>query len=170
MDNVNTNAGWGSAVPVAPERDSPAWIMQRDAKLAEWEASKTALDNAKADEMRLRKEFVDFTFDPNQREGTESVELHNGFQAKAVKKCTYALVSRTEGVDVVDAVEMMLDRLEGIGADGKFIAARIVKWSCDLSLSEYRKLNAEQQAIVDSVVETRDAAPTLEIVAPKGKK
>lgn len=162
--------GWGSAPAAIPERDSPAWIAQRDAKLKAWEDAKTALEDAKADEMRLRKEFVDFTFDPNRHEGTERVELHNGYEAKVVKKCNYVFISPDPTVDVADAVDNALNQLEQAGPEGKFVAGRLVKWTPTLSLTEYRNLSPEFKTIVDKVIETRDGAPTLDIIPPKGTK
>ena len=169
METAN-NEGWGSNVAPVPERDSPAWIVMRDAKLAAWEASKKAIEDAKAEEMRLRKEFVDFAFDPGKREGTERIELHNGYEAKAVKKLNYGFRPLREGQSINDAVDEALSELEKSGPQGKFVADRLVKWTAALSLTEYRELSPEHKAIFDKVVETKDAAPTLEIVAPKGKR
>lgn len=167
---TNENAGWGSNVPAAPEYGSPQWVIERDRRLAAWEQSKIDLETAKAREMELRKEFVDFSFDPNKKEGTERIDLNNGYQAKAVKKLNYTFKSDREGVEVADAVDLALQRLEAVGPEGKFIASRLVKWTPSLSLSEYRDLAPQFKAVIDPVIETKEGAPSLEIVAPKGKK
>ena len=167
---TDQNTGWGAAVQPEPEYGSPAWVVKRDALLAAWEASKTALETAKADEMAARKAFVDFSFDPNKREGTERIELHNGYEAKAVKKLNYTFKSYDPEIEVADAVDITLQKLEATGPEGKFIANRLVKWTPSLSLSEYRDLAPQYKAIVDTVIETKEGAPTLEIVAPKGSK
>lgn len=172
MDNNN---GWSQNPPAALIKGTPEWLAERDRLLAKWEADKAALEKAKADEMESRKAFVKFAFDNEKLEGTERIELNNGYQAKAIKKLNYCLVSPIEGVSVVDAVDLALTEIEALGPEGKFIADRIVKWSADLSVSEYRKLdeipNGEKiKSIIDRVVETREGAPTLEIVPPKGSK
>lgn len=174
MDNSN-QSGWGQQAPAALIKGTPEWFAKRDEMLAQWEASKVLLEGAKADELKLRRDVVVFNFDHDKLEGTERVDLANGFQLKAVKKLNYNLVSPVEGVDAVDAVNEALNELEALGAEGKFIAERLVKWSCSLSVSEYRHLDEIQngetyKAIINKVIETKEGAPTLEIVAPKGSK
>lgn len=164
------NAGWGAQPIPEPEYGSPGWIVKRDFLLQKWEESKTALETAKADEMAARKSFVDFSFDPNKKEGTERIELHNGYEAKAVKKLNYTFKSYDPNIEVADAVDITLQKLEALSPEGKFVANRLVKWTPSLSLSEYRELNPEFKAIVDTVIETKEGAPTLEIIAPKGSK
>lgn len=171
----NNNSGWTSKPIAEIEYGSTQWVIERDKRLAAWEASKTALEAAKASEMELRKAFVDFSFDPTKKEGTERIELHNGFEAKAVKKLNWSLVSPIEGISVPDAVESALDRIEAIGEVGKFIASRLVKWTPELSKSEYNKLaeipeGGKIKEIIDTVIQTKEGAPTLEIIQPKGKR
>lgn len=171
----NNDKGWTQTPAQELIKGTPEWFAVRDAMLQEWEDSKRKLEQAKADEMELRKKVVAFNFDHNKLEGTERVELANGYQLKAVKKLNYKLVSPFENMTVVDAVDAALTELESFGPEGKFIAERVVKWSCDLSLSEYRKLDEipngdKYKAIIDKVVATDEGAPTLEIVPPKGSK
>lgn len=173
---MNTqNNGWTQNPAPALIKGTPEWLAERDRILSQWEQSKRDLETAKAHEMQLRKDFVAFAFDKEKLEGTERIELNNGYQAKAVKKLNYALVSTVEGVSVVDAVDTALSEMEALGEQGKFIADRLVNWSASLSLSEYRKLDemadgAKFKSIIDKVIETKEGAPTLEIVPPKGSK
>lgn len=175
MDN-NSENGWTQAAPAALVKGSPEWFEKRDSMLADWEASKRALEVAKEAEMKLRKEVVDFNFNHEQLKGTERVPLANGYELKAVKKLNYNLVSPVEGGNVIDAVDSVLTQIEAIGPEGKFIAERLVKWSAELSVSEYNKLDdmgdtgKKIHALIDTVVETKPGAPTLEIVQPKGAK
>lgn len=174
MDNTNNN-GWGQPAPAGLIKGTPEWLAERDRILAAWEASKVKLETAKADEMELRKEFVKFAFDNEKLSGTERIPLANGYEAKAVKKLNYNLVSPIEGVDVVEAVDNVLTELEAMGPEGKFVADRLVKWSCDLSVSEYKKLDDmhggdKYKAVINKVIETKEGAPTLEIVPPKGSR
>lgn len=171
----NNAQGWTQTPPAELIKGTPEWFAARDKMLADWEQSKRDLEAAKAREMELRKEVVTFNFDHTKLEGTERVDLANGYQLKAVKKLNYALVSPVEGVSVVDAVDTALSKMEAMGPEGKFIADRVVKWSAELSLTEYRKLDElpngkAYKAILNTVIETREGAPTLEIVPPKGAK
>lgn len=166
----NDQTGWTQTPPAELVKGTPEWIEERDKLLKAWEDSKVQLELAKAAEMDLRKAFVKFAFSVDKLEGTERIPLHNGYEAKAVKKLNYVLVSPVEGVAVVDAVDQALTEIESMAPEGKFIAERLIKWSCDLSISEYRGLDAKFKAVIDKVIETREGAPTLEIVPPKGQK
>lgn len=167
METKNTN-------DVELIKGSIEWLKERDSILADWEQAKTILETAKADEMMLRKKFVDFSFDHTKTSGTERIELANGYEAKAVKKETYHLVSYKEGLPVADAVDEILAAIEKADKEaGKFIANRLVKWTPELVVSEYKKVSEEYpkiKTIIDKVIETRQGAPTLEIVPPKGTK
>lgn len=168
------NNGWGQPAPAELIKGTPEWFAERDRILAAWEASKLTLEKAKADEMELRKQFVKFAFDNEKLSGTERIDLANGYQAKAVKKLNFKFVA-PEGVKVVDAVDKALTEIEALGGEAPFIADRLVKWTADLSIGEYNKLTDSEigrqiKAKIDSVIETTEGAPTLEIVSPKGSK
>lgn len=168
------NNGWGQPAPAELIKGTPEWFAERDRILAAWEATKVALEQAKENEMKLRKEFVKFAFDNDKLSGTERIELANGYQAKAVKKLNFKFVA-PEGVKVVDAVDKALTEIEAIGGEAQFIAERLVKWTADLSIGEYNKLGESEigrqiKAKIDTVIETTEGAPTLEIVPPKGSK
>lgn len=137
--------------------------------LAKWEESKLALEAAKADEMIWRKRVVDFAFDPTKKAGTERIDLENGYQAKAVKKINYGWIKTDDGKLNKAAIETALCKIEESGPAGALIADRLVKWTPELSLTEYKVLPAEFKAIIDPVIVTTDGAPTLEIIAPKSK-
>ena len=174
MNSNENNTGWGQ--PPAPQliKGTPEWFAERDCVLAAWEASKLALEVAKEKEMQLRKDFVKFAFDNSKDSGTERIELANGYQAKAVKKVNYKFAA-PEGVKVVDAVDKALTVIEALGGEAPFIADRLVKWSAELSIGEYNKLDESEtgrkiKAIINGVIETTEGAPTLEIIPPKGTK
>lgn len=156
--------------PTEFEYGSPQWVVERDRLIAVWEADKVKLETAKADEMESRKAVVDFSFDPENKKGTERIALHNGFELKTVKKLNYSFMSPVDGVEVVDAVDKALQQIEAMGDDGKFIAERLVKWSATLSMTEYNALAPQYKTVIDTVIKTTEGAPTLEIVAPKGTK
>ena len=138
----------------------------RDAKILAWEQAVKALAAAKDAEAALRKEVLAeaFAFDPEAlREGTENFELGNGYKLKAVFKISRNLNNENEAVDKV------LAKIEKTGTEGVFIAERLVKWKPELSLTEYKKLPEKFKKLFDEVVISKEATPTLELVAPKSK-
>ena len=138
----------------------------RDAKILAWETAVKALAAAKDAEAALRKEVLAeaFAFDPEAlREGTENFELGNGYKLKAVFKISRNLNNENEAVDKV------LSKIEKTGPEGAFIAERLVKWKPELSVSEYKKLPEKFKKLFDEVVTSKEAMPSLELVAPKSK-
>lgn len=138
----------------------------RDAKILAWEQAVKALAAAKDAEAALRKEVLTeaFAFDPEAlREGTENFELGNGYKLKAVFKISRNLNNENEAVDKV------LSKIEKTGPEGAFIAERLVKWKPELSVSEYKKLPEKFKKLFDEVVTSKEAMPSLELVAPKSK-
>lgn len=138
----------------------------RDAKIVAWQESVKALAAAKDAEAALRKEVLAdcYGFNPEAlREGTENVELGNGYKLKAVFKISYSLNNAEDGVDKA------LSKLEKAGPEGQFIAERLVRWKPELSVSEYKKLDAKYKKVIDEVLVTKEATPSLELVAPKSK-
>ena len=138
----------------------------RDAKILAWEESVKALAAAKEAEAALRREALAeaFQFDPEAlREGTENFELGNGYKLKAVFKISRNLNNENEAVDKV------LSKIEKTGPEGVFIAERLVKWKPELSVTEYKKLPEKFKKMIDEVVTSKEATPSLELVAPKSK-
>lgn len=133
--------------------------------IQEWRKAEKKLADAKAEEIRLRNLAILLNF-PNHTdadEGTQNAELGNGYKLKAVFKQNYNLADG-------DAVDAALTKMESLGAEGTFLAERIVKWKPELSLSEYRKLEPQYKAIVDTVLTTKPGQASLEFVEPKSKK
>ena len=147
------------------------FVAERDRLLLAWEESKKALEVAKEKEMEQRKAVVAFAFDPNKESGTERIELDNGYQAKAVKKVNYGFVKTEDGKLNKAAIDKALAKIEKVGGTvGELIAERLVKWTPDLSLTEYKQLDEKFKKIIDEVIVTSEGAPTLEIIAPKTPK
>jgi len=163
-----------NAVFVVPDAYKQLWgetaEQHRDRLLMAWEASKTALDTAKANEMELRKTIAALAF-PDAKEGTNKLDLGKGYELKFVREVEYvfpATLSR-------DAIAKVEDEIAKTGNEGQFLADRLFKWKCEPSKSEYKKLDlanpthAAVKKLYDSILTTKDAAPKLEIKAPKGK-
>lgn len=151
--------------PTVATLTQPEWQKPetKEAKLQRWLAAKDLLDKAKDAEMEARKAVVAaYPFDAGKKEGTQRLDLANGWQLKVVLKQNYKLDK--------DATDAALDKIEASGPEGKFIGERLVKWSPDLSLSEYRVLPPALKTIIDGVLTITDGSPTLELVEPKVKK
>lgn len=148
-----------------------------DGVLMAWQRSQAAVEAAKGFEMELRKLNVAL-FVPKPREGMNNVDLGNGYTLKAGVKFNYNLKPPV-GKDIVDAVDDVIDRFARLDNEGSFIADRLFSWKVDLSVAEYRKLYDEAQTSatkaallreLNTILEIKDAAPTLEIKEPKVKK
>lgn len=158
-----------AATPIDPMSRYDA--MSRDQVLVAWEAAKKTVEEAKAAEMELRKYIAKRAF-PQAHEGTNTLDLGNGYSLKAGIKFNYKLDSN------LDKVEAALDRISKMGNEGAFLADRLVTWSADFKLTEYRPLCNDdatniQKAIrkeIESILTITDAAPSLEIKPPKVKK
>lgn len=104
--------------------------------LQEWESSKVALEIAKEREANLRAAVFEINF-PNAAEGTNRVELGNGYSIKAVVPYRYDL-SNKDG-----KAEAALEAMANLSTEAAFIADRLIKWQPELSIKEYRGLTAD---------------------------
>lgn len=139
----------------------------RDDLILQWQEATRKLAEAKEIESTLRAEVLKnaFAFDPEAlREGTENVELGAGYKLKAAFKINRNFVGGQE------AVEKALQKIEKSGPEGEFIADRLVKWKPSLSITEYKNLPEKFRKVIDDVVTSKEATPTLELVEPKAKK
>lgn len=156
---------WNDYTPPDP-RDS----LDRDQVLAQWQKAQNDLAKCKEQEMDWRKYVVKRAF-PTPSEGTNSFDLGNGKELKAVVKYNYSLADNS-------IVEKTLDDIAKIGNQGAFIADRLVSWSACFLLTEYRELqerakdSVEAQEILAKVGEmltVSEAAPTVSIKESKKK-
>lgn len=184
---MNNSDSWGGSWnnPVPPKQDELIIPLEvkvilsqnnypenRDGLLMLWQKAKDDIEKAKNFEMEIRKIAVKATFD-KPKEGTNTVELGEGYKAKSVIKYNYNLADN-------DTVEACLDRISKIGNQGSFIADRLVRWKPNFLLTEYRQLQEEadkgdhtsKQILkeVSTMLTISEAAPTLEIIEPKVKK
>ena len=173
--STSNNNQWPNA-PVAtpwPSNPSNPWdAMNEDQLLMLWDEKKKAIEQAKEAEMELRKYIVGRAF-PQKREGMNTKELGNGYKLKSEVKYNYNLAAN-------DKVEDCLDRISKIGNSGAFIADRLVSWKPNFLLTEYRQLCEDKDKgdkvadsilnIVNEMLTITEAAPSLEIKEPKGKK
>lgn len=150
---------------------NPLDAMTQDQVLLKWKDLQEAVTKAKEAEMEMRKYIVKRAF-PQPKEGMNNLDLGQGYILKAGVAFNYNLDPDLQ------KVEAALDNIALMGNEGAFIASRLVKWSADFLLTEYRPLQAEdatdiQKKIkleIDKVLTITDKAPTLEIKEPKAKK
>lgn len=184
--NETSNAGWTTGPANGPDyRNMPieqllkldphalqgdAKIIVRDRLLQHWDITKKTLAHAKEVEMSYRVACVAILADPSQTKGTQNVELGNDYKAKMVLKESKSFIKGDDGKIDKRAIDRALSRIEQSGENGPLIAERLVKWTPDISETEYKLLPANLKAIIDKVLVTKAGAPTLEIVEPKAKK
>ena len=137
-----------------------------------WLSAKKSLDDAKAAEMTLRETLVE-TYSDKRESGTENIPA-NGGNIKIVSaieyKCIDPSVTDQRQGNKRKAVDEALRAIAALSPEGGFIAERLIKWVPELSVSEYKKLNAQQKALIDRVIETKPKAPqvSFEKDEPKG--
>lgn len=132
---------------------------ERDALILNWSKAVRELAAAKELEAELRKQVVDTQFDSNKTEGTQTISLGNGWKLKAVKTLNYNLDK--------DEVDAALANIEESCENGQFIAERLVKFKPELSVSEYKKLDASAKKLIDAVLTTKPGTPQLKLEGPK---
>lgn len=146
------------------------FYKHRDKLLVDWQAEQKILEAAKEKEMKLRKEIIALCFDPAKQAGTEYHELGNGWKLKGGKSITYGWVKDQHDELNRDAIYVALNTIAGLSPESKLVAERLVKWQADLSLSQYKLLNAAEKTVIDTVIVTKPGAPKLEIIPPKQPK
>lgn len=179
-------SGWERYVnPVAiePSFDVPAHIklmlekaqlpMDKDGLLMLQQNHKKQLDYFKETEMELRNLCIKFLF-PTKKEGVNTVELGGGYTVKAGIAFNY----RLDGDN--NKIEDVLDDITKIGNEGAFISDRVITWTANFHVAEYRKLQDDaskgnQTAVsilnkLEQILTITDKAPTLEVKAPKNTK
>lgn len=154
------------------EPTNPYDALDQDALLMLHKQMQDDIASLKEKEMELRKYIVNRAF-PKKEEGTNTLELGNGYELKAVVKYNYRLADN-------EIVEKTLEEIAKCGNSGAFIADRLVSWTPNFQKGEYNKLNDEAAAgdenakkilkLVSIMLEITDAAPTLAIKEPKAKK
>lgn len=146
------------------------YIAERDRLLVDWQAKKAALEVAKENEIAARKLAVLMMHDPAKSGTTENVELGGGYKAKMKVPVNYGFIKRDDGKTDKARIEKALARIEKTGEAGELIAERLIKWTPELSLTEYKALPDNFRKIINDVIITSEGTPTLEIVEPKAKK
>jgi len=122
----------------------------------QWKNAKYLLDIAKAAELKVREEVIAQHFH-NAPIGTNHHDCDDGSDLVCVKKLNYKLDKET----TANAQEKLIPLI------GIELAARLVNWKPDLSLTEYKKLPDAAREIIDEVLTISPAMPTLELKVAK---
>lgn len=128
--------------------------------LEEWRLAKAEADAVKpiiAKEQELRKQVFD-AFYPAPKEGTNTIDLVEGWKLKGVYK-----LDRKIDEAALPAVTEQLREM-GVNAD------TLVRWSPILKIATYKELTAEQRAVFDQALIIKPSLPTIELVAPPAKE
>lgn len=138
------------------------------ALIQKWQADKLALTSAVIAEKASRAAVVEHVFGTDAPMGTNNFDLGEGFTLKYVRSTNYKLdkgdVDPNTGFNNTDRA---LDLIRKTGNDGAFIADRLVKWTPELSVTEYKGLSDTHRKIINTVITTSDASPELTIATPK---
>jgi hypothetical protein len=135
----------------------------RDAAIMEWQEAQRNLGFWKEKEMAARNKVVAHCFPEPPKAGTVNYELGGGYKVKAVFKQNFGWTS-------VDALNAILDKMEEKGEAGKLLADRVVKWTPELSLTEYKKLPEEYAIMLNACITTKPGTPSVELVVPDKDK
>lgn len=139
------------------------------ATLKTWEAASLQLTAVKADEGDKRKAAFAIVFN-DALVGTNRISLGGGYTCKGVRGINYTLEKDHSKVADVDAAIRALNDPEAAELAGK-----LLKRVYEFSESAYKGLNPENpthvivRRMIDGIVTTKDAMPTIEIEAPKEK-
>lgn len=130
----------------------------RDTLIMDWNRADATAKAAVARERDLRKQVIDASFD-KLTVGTNTLVLGAGYKLKAGITQSYSLQK--------DADDSYTTLVNILGQMNPETAKRLVRWKPEVSVSEYKKLTAEEQALINQVLVIKDNSPQLELVVPK---
>jgi hypothetical protein len=124
-----------------------------------WHAKTIELEKAKqivAEEQMIRGACVRQFFGEHPAEGTNSLDLTDGYVLKATVQYTRT-VDKAAFLNIAD----QLRELIGPKVD------EVVRWKPELATGEFRKLQGDAAALLNSVITTKSGLAGMEIVLPK---
>lgn len=122
----------------------------------EWAAANEALQLAKTRELELRGQVVKACFEEDLVSGTTNLVLDRGYTLKANRRPSTKI---TDMIKFKAAIATLLKT----GKVGKLLVTRLLKWTPEVSLSEFKKLSAEHAVIFKEAVEIALGSPSLEL-------
>lgn len=125
----------------------------------EWQASHERLQEAKADEAAKRAAAIESCFALKLGAGTHRTNLDRGYILKAVV--------RPKPNISAEQLAPAMKRLRAIGEAASLIADRLIKWTPELSISEWKKMTDKQRKLFARAVTVGASTPSLELQAPE---
>lgn len=163
-----------------PVETEAEFLARRDNQITDWLSAKAALEVVKSDEMEARK-TVTATLFPTPKKGTQRYPLNNGYAIKLVYTLRPSLGDKDKTdedgnkISVREQVQEVEDKIIALGQIGALLAERLIKWTPELSLSEFDKLNradpveAEIANLIEEILTITPGSPQLTFEEPKGK-
>ena len=133
----------------------------RDAVILAWWGAAKRLAEVKQAESQLRKEVFEMCF-PTPKIGVNKEPLGSGYVLKADVKQTYT-INKNEAVEPPDYSNVA----EVLAQLPPAVASSLIRWKPELSISAYKQLTQEEQAIVNKILTIKDSTPSLEMIEPK---
>lgn len=119
--------------------------------LGEWDNLKKQYEEIKKREFELRKVLCQYYF-PDPNEGTNKVEIGNGWVLKGVVPYTYKVIE---------------EKYKRHKEEFTTVPKEIFRIKMELSKTVYNKMYIEQRMIVDKVLLVTPGSMQLEITPPK---
>jgi hypothetical protein len=171
-------AATAEAAP-APVETEAEFIARRNSIIQNWLGAKVQSTEAVEVERALRAQTTAICF-PNPTKGTQRIPLGDGYQLKLVYKLNHKL-GNAQAVDedgsklsISTQVEKLEDAIiEKHGDVGAALLKRLIKWTPELSATEFDKLDktsnteADIAAMISEILTIEPATPTLEFEEPK---
>lgn len=139
------------------------WPFDKAELLDKWKTARSNLAQWAVYEAELRTLIV-FEAGFPAEDGTHYFELAEGFRLQCVRRTNYT-ISKEKG-----ALEGALLNITNMGEEGKFIAQRVIKYTPELVMKEYKDLQPHYKSILDRVVTSKPGMPALELIPPKEPK
>jgi hypothetical protein len=139
--------------------DSPLNAEQY-AKLALWQQMKKELDDLQSQEKALRDELIASGIFPtldNKREGTQTIQIGNGWRIKATKLRHYNMTNSNRATEIA---------LGYLAYGNPTAAAEIVTWKPDLRSGVFKKLVREEQEFFTEALTITQGQSQLELIPP----
>lgn len=143
--------------------------------LGQWNEAKSNLDQYKNEESVLRKQVISEFYPTHKSEGTENIELSEGWKLNAVFKQDYSFDKDKDfSFDIMTGVAgnelaTLFTELTAT-EDGQAILGELIKVKVELSATVYKKLTPSLKKIVDPYVTIKEASTALKLVEPKEGK
>jgi hypothetical protein len=137
-----------------------AFTEEQKARINDWQYAQQKARQWRETEMSLRAEVMGFAWPAYQNAptaGTVYADIAAGYKLKYEQSFSYNL----KDTPTAFVEEILNKHFEPVAAD------LLVRWKPELSVSNYKKLTADEQRLFTPVLTIKPDAPKLELIAPK---